>query len=65
MESFWAVLKRAHKGTFHKLSHKHLNQYIQKFAGRHNIRPDDSEDQMAFIACGMVGKCLKYKDLIS
>ena len=64
MESFWAVLKRAHKGTFHKLSHKHLNRYIQEFAGRHNIRPNDTENQMALIACGMVGKRLKYKDLI-
>lgn len=64
MESFWAVLKRAHKGTFNKLSHKHLNRYIQEFAGRHNIRPNDTENQMAIIACGMVDKRLKYKDLI-
>ena len=24
IESFWSMLKRAHKGTFHKLSPKHL-----------------------------------------
>ncbi len=24
MESFWSMLKRAHMGTFHKLSPKHL-----------------------------------------
>ena len=64
VESFWAMLKRAHKGTFHKISHKHLNRYVQEFAGRHNIRPLDTEDQMAQMAWGMVGKQLRYKDLI-
>lgn len=28
VESFWSVLKRAHKGTFHKISPKHLNRYV-------------------------------------
>ena len=38
IESFWSMLKRAHKGTFHKISPKHLDRYVQEFAGRHNIR---------------------------
>ena len=38
MESFWSMLKRAHAGTFHKLSPKHLDRYVQEFAGKHNIR---------------------------
>ena len=38
VESFWSMLKRAHKGTFHKMSPKHLGRYVQEFAGRHNIR---------------------------
>ena len=29
VESFWSMLKRAHKGTFHKLSPKHLDRYVQ------------------------------------
>ena len=33
MESFWSMLKRAHMGTFHKLSPKHLERYVQEFAG--------------------------------
>ncbi len=64
VESFWSMLKRAHKGTFHKLSHKHLNRYVQEFAGKHNIRPLDTEEQMSLLACGMVGKRLRYDDLI-
>ena len=36
IESFWAMPKRAHKGTFHKISPKHLDRYVQEFAGKHN-----------------------------
>ena len=64
MESFWSVLKRAHKGTFHKISKKHLDRYVTEFAGKHNTRGLDTIDQMKRIARGMVGKQLKYNDLI-
>ena len=45
IESFWSVLKRAHKGTFHHLSAKHLDRYVQEFAGRHNDREKDTLDR--------------------
>ena len=64
IESFWALLKRGYYGTFHKMSKKHLHRYVNEFAGRHNIRSLDTIDQMRFLALGMVGKRLKYKDLI-
>ena len=64
MESFWSVLKRAHKGTFHKISHKHLDRYVIEFAGRHNTRSLDTIRQMESIVLSMVGKRLKFKDLI-
>ena len=38
VESFWSMLKRAHKGTFHRLSAKHLQRYVSEFVGRHNMR---------------------------
>ena len=38
VESFWSMLKRAHKGVYHKLSAKHLQRYVNEFAGRQNIR---------------------------
>ena len=65
MESFWSMLKRAHKGTFHKISPKHLNRYVQEFAGRHNLRNADTLVQMTKMALAMAGKRLRYRDLIA
>ncbi len=64
VESFWALLKRGYYGTYHKLSPKHLNRYVQEFAGRHNIRGLDTEAQMSLIAQGFDQKKLRYKDLV-
>ncbi len=65
VESFWSMLKRAHKGTFHKLSAKHLQRYVNEFCGRHNIRELDTIDQMRVVARGLEGKRLRFKDLIA
>ena len=65
IESFWSMLKRAHKGTFHKLSPKHLNRYVQEFAGKHNIRDLDTMAQMTVLTAALVGKRLLYRDLIA
>ena len=64
IESFWATLKRAYKGTFHKLSHKHLSRYVDEFAGRHNVRDRDTLDQMAVLTAAMVGKRIEYEVLV-
>ena len=65
IESFWSMLKRAHKGVYHKLSPKHLDRYVREFAGRHNVRDLDTADQMATVAAGLVGKRLLYRQLIA
>ena len=65
IESLWSMLKRAHKGTFHKLSPKHLDRYIQEFAGRHNLRELDTIEQLAAISDGMDRKRLRYRTLIA
>ena len=65
IESFWAMLKRGYYGTYHRISPKHLERYVTEFAGRHNVREIDTIDQMAFLAKGMAGKRLKYKELTS
>jgi transposase-like protein len=65
IESFWAMLKRAHKGTFHKISQKHLQRYVDEFVSRRNFRRNHTVDQMTLFAGGMEGKRLRYQDLIA
>ena len=65
IESFWSMLKRAHKGTFHKISPKHLDRYVQEFAGKHNIRDSGTLAQMRDTVARLVGRNLLYRDLIA
>ncbi len=65
IESFWSMLKRAHKGTYHKFSPKHLQRYVREFSGRHNIREADTLEQMGSVVLGLVGKRLRYCQLIA
>ena len=65
IESLWSMLKRAHTGTFHKLSPKHLDRYVQEFAARHNLREADTIDIMVSVTDGMDGKRLRYRELIA
>ncbi|MHA1540323.1 MAG: IS1595 family transposase [Alphaproteobacteria bacterium] len=64
IESFWALLKRGYHGTHHYMSFKHLGQYVNEFAGRHNTRGLDTIDQMVQMSVNMSGKQLRYKDLV-
>ena len=63
MESFWALIKRAHKGTYHKMSPKHLQRYVDEFTGRYNSRKLGTEKQMKLVALGMRGQRLPWKEL--
>ena len=65
IESFWSMLKRAHKGVYHKMSAKHLQRYVGEFSGRHGVREQDTITQMQNIVAGMVGKRLMYRDLVA
>ena len=64
VESFWSMLKRGYYGTYHKMSPKHLQRYVQEFAGRHNVREQDTIDIMGAVVLGMDSKRLKYDDLV-
>ena len=65
IESFWSMLKRAHKGVYHKMSAKHLQRYVNEFAGRHGIRELGTLAQMQNVVVGMVGKRLMYRTLVA
>ncbi len=45
------------------MSVKHLDRYVQEFAGRHNIRGLDTIDQMRQVVRGMDGNRLRYLEL--
>ena len=65
IESGWSLFKRGIYGTYHHISPKHTGRYAAEFAGRHNIREFDTETQITMIIAQMVGRRLKWKDLIA
>ena len=65
IESFWSMLKRAHGGTFHKISPMHLDRYVREFAGKHNIRDSGTLAQMRDTVARLVGRNLLYRDLVA
>ena len=64
IESFWATIKRAHKGTFHWWSKKHLHRYVKELAGYHNIRGLSTMGRMGYIVTQLVGKRLTWRQLV-
>lgn len=65
IESYWAMLKRVHAGTFHKLSPMHLDRYVREVAGRHNIRDCGTLDQMRDTVARLMDRDLLYRDPIA
>ena len=59
------MLRRGYQGTFHKISPKHLQRYINEFATRHNMREKDTIAMMERTVAMMDGKRLTYADLIA
>ena len=65
VESFWATVRRAYEGRFHKISPKHLNRCVQQFAGKHNSRDSGTLAQVTALVAGLAEKRLMYCDLIA
>jgi transposase-like protein len=60
-ESFFALFKRGHYGTFHKLSKKHLHRYCDEFAFRWNGRTLTDSERRDLAVKGAEGKRLMYR----
>lgn len=66
VESFWALFKRGYHGTYHSISKKHLQRYIDEFAFRFNARAMEMGEKF-FEIVQRISKCgnLSYAGLIS
>ena len=65
IEAFWSMFKRAQKGTLHKMSPKHLQRYVNEFAGKHNIRELGTLAQMRHTVARLVGRNLLHSNLVA
>lgn len=60
-ESFFALLKRGHYGTFHWFSRKHTHRYCDEFSFRWDRRRTSDGERMVAAIKGAQGKRLMYK----
>lgn len=65
IESFWAILKRAHKGIYHQWSKKHFDLYLREFELRWNLRKLPEWRRLDVFLANVNGTRLSYRDLIN
>ncbi|MDE2921471.1 MAG: IS1595 family transposase [Acidobacteriota bacterium] len=65
IESLWSMFKRAFIGVYHQMSFKHLHRYVTEACWHYNVRDLDTLDQMAETVRGMVGKRLRWAELVA
>ena len=63
IESFWAIIKRAHKGVYHQWSEKHFDLYLREFEMRWNLRRLPAGTRLDVLLRHVTGTRLSYEDL--
>jgi hypothetical protein len=63
MENFWALFKRAIKGTYVSIEPVHLNAYVVEETFRFNERTDNDGGRFRKVLGSVTGKRIMYKEL--
>jgi hypothetical protein len=61
VESFFALLKRAVYGQFHRISEAHLHRYLTEADFKYNTRSETDADRADALLRGVKGKRLLYR----
>jgi transposase-like protein len=65
VENRWSHLKRTIYGTYHWISKKHTQKYLDEFTLRNNTRQNGDKERFDLVLLSSVGKRLTYQQLIS
>jgi len=63
IENFWSVLKRGIYGTYHQVSRKHIQKYLDEFSFKYSTRENTEQERFDKALSLCEGK-LKYPQLI-
>lgn len=64
IEGVFSLLKRGVMGTYHSISRKHLANYLDEFAFRHNTRKVNDDERIVRAIRQVVGKRLEYRESV-
>lgn len=64
LEGFWAILKRGYVGTYHYMSRKHLQLYVNEFVFRYNTRKISESLRFNLLLCN-INYRLTYQQIIA
>lgn len=65
IEGFWSHLKRGINGTYHWVSHKHIQRYCNEFGYKYDTRCLQNNERFIDFLEKINNTKVKYKDLIS